>query len=83
MTEKTIELGIISMVGFENLFLGSHGTGLGSTPLFRKLTESEVAELVLPFPFFFYFFVDDFFGREGRILIFILSLLVLFSYLQL
>ena len=44
MTEKTIELGIISTAGFEGKVIGGHGTGDGKTPGFRKLTEAEVAE---------------------------------------
>jgi 20S proteasome subunit alpha 2 len=44
MTEKTIELGVISLAGFEDKALGAHGTGLKGTPVFRKLTEAEVAE---------------------------------------
>lgn len=44
MTEKTIELGIISMSSELELGVGNHGTGLGNTPVFRKLTEAEVAE---------------------------------------
>lgn len=44
MTEKTIELGIISTAGFDSKTLGGHGTGDGETPGFRKLTEAEVAE---------------------------------------
>lgn len=44
MTEKTIELGVISLSGFEGLTLGGHGTGNSGTPVFRKLTEAEVAE---------------------------------------
>lgn len=44
MTEKTIELGVISLAGFEDNALGGHGTGLKGTPVFRKLTEAEVAE---------------------------------------
>jgi hypothetical protein len=44
MTEKTIELGIISTAGFDGKTLGGHGTGDGQTPGFRKLTEAEVAE---------------------------------------
>lgn len=46
MTEKTIELGIISTAGFSEdaLALGGHGTGDAGTPGFRKLTEAEVAE---------------------------------------
>ncbi|KAK4703739.1 20S proteasome subunit alpha 2, partial [Phenoliferia sp. Uapishka_3] len=46
MTEKTIEIGIISTAGFsaEALTLGGHGTGGAGTPGFRKLTEAEVAE---------------------------------------
>ncbi|SCZ88877.1 BZ3500_MvSof-1268-A1-R1_Chr2-1g04703 [Microbotryum saponariae] len=46
MTEKTIELGIISTAGFEGAqhVLGAHGTGSTDSPCFRKLTEQEVAE---------------------------------------
>ncbi|SCV71799.1 BQ2448_4493 [Microbotryum intermedium] len=46
MTEKTIELGIISTVGFEGAqhVLGAHGTGSTDSPCFRKLTEQEVAD---------------------------------------
>lgn len=44
MTEKTIELGIISTAGFDDKALGGHGTGDSDTPGFRKLTEAEVAE---------------------------------------
>lgn len=44
MTEKTIQLGIISTAGFENASLGGHGNGMKGTPGFRKLTEAEVAE---------------------------------------
>lgn len=44
MTEKTIELGIISTSGWEGKTLGAHGTGDGKTPGFRKLSEQEVAE---------------------------------------
>ncbi|KAK4047039.1 Proteasome subunit alpha type-2 [Microbotryomycetes sp. JL221] len=44
MTEKTIEIGIISTAGFETTSLGGHGTGKGDTPIFRKLSESEVAD---------------------------------------
>lgn len=44
MTEKTIELGIISTAGYDSKTLGGHGTGDGQTPGFRKLTEAEVAE---------------------------------------
>lgn len=48
MTEKTIELGIITTAGFDekDLLLGGHGTGEKWTPGFRKLTEAEVAECV-------------------------------------
>lgn len=44
MTEKTIELGIISLAGHENLKSGGHGNGLHGGPSFRRLTEAEVAE---------------------------------------
>lgn len=44
MTEKTIELGVISIPEGEQL--GGHGTGLKGCPSFRKLTEQEVAESV-------------------------------------
>lgn len=44
MDEKTIELGIISTAGYDMAKLGGHGTGQDDTPVFRKLTEAEVAE---------------------------------------
>ncbi|KAM0791666.1 Proteasome subunit alpha type-2 [Microbotryomycetes sp. NB124-2] len=44
MTEKTIEIGVISTTGFDLQAQGGHGTGKGDTPGFRKLTESEVAD---------------------------------------
>lgn len=45
MTEKTIQLGIISTADFgEEQLGGGHGTGAKGTPGFRKLTEAEVAE---------------------------------------
>lgn len=44
MTEKTIELGVISTAGFDAAGMAGHGTGKGDTPGFRKLTEAEVAE---------------------------------------
>ncbi|KAK4047216.1 Proteasome subunit alpha type-2 [Microbotryomycetes sp. JL201] len=44
MTEKTIEIGVISTAGYEILAHGGHGTGKGDSPVFRKLTESEVAD---------------------------------------
>jgi 20S proteasome subunit alpha 2 len=44
MDEKTVQLGIITTAGFENLGKGGHGTGMGATPVFRKLSEQEVAE---------------------------------------
>lgn len=46
MTEKTIEIGVISTAGFDEnaLALGGHGTGDLKSPGFRKLTEAEVAE---------------------------------------
>lgn len=44
MDEKTIELGVISTAGYDLAKLGGHGTGQDDTPVFRKLTEAEVAE---------------------------------------